>query len=147
MLSINPSELIWAVINFLLLLLLLNRFLYKPLLRFMDARQEKIDAGPEEERRAGQTVQENRDRLADLTAQSREQAKQQIAQADAAREAELTQAIAQAKKDAEAARRQTVEELNSCRDADEAKLAEAAPELAELLARQLLGDKASGKEA
>ena len=44
MLSINPSELIWTILCFLALLFLLNRFLYQPLVRFMDERKARIDA-------------------------------------------------------------------------------------------------------
>ena len=44
MISINISELIWTVINFFLLLFLLNRFLYKPVISFMEERQARIDA-------------------------------------------------------------------------------------------------------
>ncbi len=43
--SIDSSVLIWTIINFLLLMLLLNRFLFRPLRSFMKARQEKIRAG------------------------------------------------------------------------------------------------------
>lgn len=39
MLSINFSELFWGIFNFFLLLFLLNRFLYKPLIKFMDDRK------------------------------------------------------------------------------------------------------------
>ena len=35
MISINLSELIWTIINFFLLMFLLKRFLYTPILRFM----------------------------------------------------------------------------------------------------------------
>lgn len=41
--NIQISVLIWTVINFCVLMFLLNRFLFKPLLAFMDARNEKID--------------------------------------------------------------------------------------------------------
>lgn len=47
MLSINISELIWGVINFVLLYFLLKRFLFKPLLSFMDKRNERIRQGLE----------------------------------------------------------------------------------------------------
>ena len=141
MLSINLSELIWAVINFLLLLFLLNRFLFKPMLSFMDRRQEKIDAGLAEERQAEQTVQENQTRLAGLKAECQEETRRIIAQADAAQEAELAQAITKAKKDAAEAHKATVEALAARRDAEAEKLAAAEPELAELLVRRLLGDE------
>ena len=49
MLSINPSELIWTILGFFALLFLLNQFLYKPIVRFMDERRARIDAGLNEE--------------------------------------------------------------------------------------------------
>lgn len=41
--TIQLSVVIWTVICFCLLMLILNRLLFRPLLKFMDARQEKID--------------------------------------------------------------------------------------------------------
>ena len=75
MISINLSELIWTIINFFLLMFLLKRFLYTPILRFMAARQARVDAGLEAERSAQAQVQENDQRLADEKAASREEAK------------------------------------------------------------------------
>ena len=40
--NVQASVLIWTVINFCILMLLLNKLLFKPLLSFMDARREKI---------------------------------------------------------------------------------------------------------
>lgn len=45
MLSINFSELIWTVLAFLVLFWSLNRFLYRPLIAFMDARKSRIEEG------------------------------------------------------------------------------------------------------
>ena len=63
MLSINPSELIWTIINFFLMLFLLKHFLYTPVSEFMEKRQAKIDAGRAEERRAEEELNANRERL------------------------------------------------------------------------------------
>ena len=52
MLSINISELVLTIISFFLLLFLLNKFLYQPVLKFMKERQARIDAGLEKERGA-----------------------------------------------------------------------------------------------
>ncbi|MGI6145095.1 MAG: F0F1 ATP synthase subunit B [Peptococcia bacterium] len=41
-LSFSVSDMIWAIINFLILLAILNKFLYKPLLTTMDNRMEQI---------------------------------------------------------------------------------------------------------
>ena len=43
MLSINISELIWTIINFFLLYFLLKHFLYDPVVRFLDARQARVN--------------------------------------------------------------------------------------------------------
>ena len=50
--SINFSEVIWTVICFFALLFVLKKLLFDPLIRHMDARQSKIDAGLREARRA-----------------------------------------------------------------------------------------------
>jgi len=41
--TIQPSILLWTIITFCLMVFVLNRFLFKPMLAFMDRRQEKID--------------------------------------------------------------------------------------------------------
>ena len=41
--SFSVSDMIWAIINFLVLLAILNKFLYKPLLKTMDNRMEQIE--------------------------------------------------------------------------------------------------------
>lgn len=52
MLTINIWELLWTVVNFFLLLFILRNLLYKPLVRFMDERQARIDAGLSAEKAA-----------------------------------------------------------------------------------------------
>ena len=69
------SELIWTVINFFLLLFLLKRFLFTPVLRFMEARKARIDAKIEEERNAEAKFAENTERLQAEKTKSREEAK------------------------------------------------------------------------
>ena len=49
MLSINVSELIWTIVNFFLLYFLLKRFLYTPVVRFLDKRQARLDEALKQE--------------------------------------------------------------------------------------------------
>lgn len=58
MLTINLSELVLTVINFFVLLILLKRFLYTPLIAFMDARNARIEAGLEQEEVAYAAIME-----------------------------------------------------------------------------------------
>ena len=69
MISINISELIWTVINFFLLMFLLNRFLYKPVISFMEKRQARIDAGLQEEQDAKTCIEKNDERLQEKKAE------------------------------------------------------------------------------
>ena len=75
MLSINLSELVLTIISFFLLLFLLNKFLYTPVLKFMRERQARIDAGLEKERAANAEAAENEKRIEEAKTQRREEAK------------------------------------------------------------------------
>lgn len=106
MLTIQPSVFIWTVICFCLLMLILNRLLFRPMLRFMDERQEKVN-------RAAAKKEENRSLLAEAEA-ALEQRKRKNADLTAANEQER---IAAAQKEAdqrlEQARRESERELQT----------------------------------
>ncbi len=102
--TIQLSVLIWTIICFCLLMLILNKLLFGPMLRFMDARQERIQrarekqqqdqAACEEARLALQEAQAEAEKLRtrqeeQLVAQAREKAEQQLAQAREAHEQEI----------------------------------------------------------
>ena len=57
--SINVSEVIWTIICFFALLFVLKKFLFDPLIKFMDQRQAGIDAGLEKGREAQRKKEEN----------------------------------------------------------------------------------------
>ena len=139
--SINPSELIWTVINFFLLLFLLKHFLYTPVLRFMEDRQARMDAKLNEEKQAQAKVEENDARLLSEKAKSREEAKRILAQSGDELEKRHAEAMSQALaassqvlKDGEAA-------LSEQREKTAEALRTATPELAELLAKRLLNEE------
>lgn len=65
-LGINGKMLIAQIINFLILLLLLNKLLYKPLLGLFDQRKEKIEKGlkdAEESKKALDAAEEEAERI------------------------------------------------------------------------------------
>ena len=87
--TIQFSVLLWTVITFCILMFLLNKFLFKPLLAFMDAREQKIARArsrQEEAALARQTAsreaEENR-----LAAQKRAHDAAEAALSDAKRQA------------------------------------------------------------
>ena len=141
MLSINISELIWTVINFFLLYFLLKRFLYTPVIRFMDERKARMDAKLREEQDALTRAKENEDRLAAEKAESREEAKRILSRAGTEREEQHSAAVLAARADSSRNRKEATAALAQRREKTASRLEQATPELAVLLAEQLLREK------
>lgn len=95
--TIQISLVIWTVIGFVVLSLILNRFLFKPLLKVMDDRSEKIKAG-EEKRKAELEHQEKvRDEL-EIANAAHEQEARLAAERELANERKKTETIIADKK-------------------------------------------------
>ena len=138
MLSINPSEVIWTILGFLALLFLLDRFLYKPLVSFMDERKARIDAGLDEEGAVLSALEEEAQSLEREREETLQEARKELLaekgrnedrHAEAIRTAKQTasESLERGKSEAEELRSQTSHEMEQRRD-----------ELAERLARRLL---------
>ena len=123
MLSINISELVLTAISFFLLFFLLKRFLYDPLLRFMDERNARIEEGLDAEKQALAAVQANEMLLEAKRKESMDQAKR-IAE--------------QARQSAGESRSRAREELCRLQESESGKLRDSETELAALLADRLL---------
>lgn len=141
MISINISELIWTVINFFLLLFLLNRFLYKPVISFMEQRQARIDAKLREEEEAKARIEENDARILEEKARSREEAKKLLALNAEEIEKHNAEVLQEAKKASVQNRKDSEAALSQRQEKTAQQLHEAAPELAAMLAEKLLSEE------
>ena len=138
MLSINFSELFWGIFNFFLLLFLLNRFLYTPLIKFMDDRKARIDAGLDEEKKALEEEQANNDGIEAALDEKRVEAKSIIEKAGAEDKASHSQAISEARSDAEKTVLDARENAAKVEKQLEERVKQQSQELAQLLADKLL---------
>ena len=139
MLTINPSELIWTVLGFLALYFLLKRFLYAPLVRFMDERAARVQAGLDERRGMDAALEENARRLDERHAQVERESRgllDERRRADEQRRAESVQQARQRAAETEEAARQSAEEL---RQSAAKELEQRREALGVSLAEQLLG--------
>ena len=141
MISINISELIWTVINFFLLLFLLNRFLYKPVISFMEQRQARIDAKLREEEEAKARIEENDARVLEEKNRSREEAKKLLALNAEEIEKHNAEVLQEAKKASVQNRKDSEAALSQRQEKTAQQLHEAAPELAAMLAEKLLSEE------
>jgi F-type H+-transporting ATPase subunit b len=121
-LGINLPSLLWHTVNFVVLLALLWRFLYKPVVRMLDERssriresmeraetiKEQLARTNEETRLALESARKEAQAIADQAAQIGEQIKAQ-ARKDA--QAEADKILVQAKQQIEQERRQVMAEL------------------------------------
>ncbi len=138
MLSINPSELIWTILGFFALLFLLNRFLYRPLIRFMDARQARIDEGLNERRRAQEALDEDALALEQFRQEKLQEARKEILAEKSLDEERRAQALQEAKRSAVEADVHGRSEAEELRASAERELELRRDELAEKLAKRLL---------
>lgn len=145
--SINISELIWTVICFFVLLVVLKKLLFDPLVSFMAARDARIQDGLN----AGRTAQQQLDAAA--RARSEAQRKQAaaadalLAEAKSAAERARAQALQSAHQEAaqatRAMRARVRDEETAAVAAVDAKL----PELVTALTGGLLGSDAAERNA
>lgn len=139
--SINISELIWTVICFLVLLFVLKKLLFDPLIRFMDARKAQVEeglaAGKEAEAAKAQNAKELQEKRKEKTAE----AAQMVADGRAADEKARTEALAEAHKQAADAMKDAREQLRKEEAAAEESLEAQMPELVETLTAALLAGK------
>lgn len=138
MLSINFSELVLTIISFFILLYLLNRFLYTPVLKFMDERKARLDASLANER-AAQTALDALAEDIDARKAAQRDAGKQVLDAqrreDAKAHAELAKAL---HAESTAARREAKATVDALAGEVQQQLAAQRQELAHTLADKLL---------
>ena len=122
--SINVSEVIWTIVCFFALLFVLKKFLFDPLVRFMEARQASIDEGHEKARQAQQQKDESDAALRESWKERSQEAKQLLAEGKAADDKERTWVLANT----------------------QAEAGEQMPQLVSALAQQLLSGDAGREE-
>ena len=138
MLSINVSELIWTIVNFFLLYFLLKRFLYTPVVRFLDARQARLDEAEKKEAEARAAADQIDRQIEEQKALRREEAAEILAEAQKADAEQSRQSFAEAKEAAARALEDANASLRAEQERERASLASDTPELAAMLAERLL---------
>lgn len=140
--SINVSEVIWTVICFFVLLFVLKKFLFTPLITFMEARKARVDEALAEKQAAEQHRQESENALQESWKARSDEAKQLVAEGRKSDEKDYAAVLQQAQEKA-------AQEENGARDrieqeavAVQQEVNEQMDELVTILAQQLLPDEA-----
>lgn len=144
--SINVSEVIWTIVCFFALLFVLKKFLFDPLIRFMEQRQAAIDQGLERGRDAQRKKDENDAALREKWRERSVEAKQLLAEGKTADDRERAWVLESTQKETnkalqEANQRIEQERRQVCADAQEQL-----PQLVSILAQQILSGDTGGEE-
>lgn len=146
-LQISVPEFIWTIISFFLFMFLLNKFLFKPVMSFMDERKARIDAGLEEGKKANVALKENEARLAKELAEKGGEARNVICEARSEAEKAKSETLGTAHAEAEKLHKNVRERVKVEEDAAVKELDGSMPELVAILSGRLLGSDVSGEAA
>lgn len=125
-------------VNFVILVWLLHRFLYKPVLRVVDARRAEIDKERAEAKRIQQEAQAELERISTEQSKTEEKREAILAAARSEAEAQIAARLDQAERDAEAVAAQARKILQTERDAAADETRKIALDLGMDVARRLL---------
>ena len=129
-----------TVLSFFLLYILLNTFLFKPLLKFMDDRRARVNAGLEEGKKEKQAKEDNRRALDEELRKTGGEAKTLLADAKAVDEDARSKALAAARDEAAEALKAARQRVSDEEKTAEESVEESMPELVAVLTAGLLGD-------
>lgn len=120
--AVNWVGLGFQVLNFLILLYLLNRFLFKPLMARMDERSEKIREGLENAETAARDRELARAEREAAVAEARKEASEMIARANKIAEDTRNEILTEARSEAEKVTQRAREEITAEKDRAMAEL-------------------------
>jgi F-type H+-transporting ATPase subunit b len=128
--DINLVGLVFQVINFLLLLYLLNRFLFKPLLARMDERSAKIEKGLEDAETAARDRELARAEREAAVSEARKEAAEMLARSNKIAEDTRNEILTEARSESEKVTQRAREEINAEKEKAMAELRATVADLA-----------------
>jgi F-type H+-transporting ATPase subunit b len=129
-LGLNVPGLIWHAINFIVLLLLLRQFLFKPVVGMLDARAQRVRDSMEQAEQARRAAEQAEADRQTLLAETRREAEQIRARADEQAKRILADADARAKERQQLAEQQAEA---TARQIEERVMAQVRAQLADLV--------------
>jgi F-type H+-transporting ATPase subunit b len=114
--GVDVWKLAFQVINFLILLFLLNRFLFKPVLARLDERSSKISKGLEDAETAARDRELARAEREAAVSEARKEAQEMIARATKIAEDSRHEIVAEARSEAEKVTQRAREEITAEKD-------------------------------
>lgn len=142
--KVDGWKLAFQVVNFLILLFLLNRFLFKPILARLDERQAKISRGLEDAEAASRDREQARAEREAAVEEARSEAQAMIARSTKIAEDTRNEILATARADAEKVTQRAREEIRAEKEQAMAELRAQVADLALAAAGRLVKAEMDG---
>jgi F-type H+-transporting ATPase subunit b len=136
--SIHVPDIIWAIINFLILVVVLNKFLYKPVTKMLDDRKNEISNNLEHAEKSKQDAEKIKEEYALHLQNAKSEAQEIIARANKMGEETKNEIVNQAKAEAEKVSAKAQEEIRLEKAKALAELRDEVASLAVLAAGKIL---------
>ncbi len=138
-LGIEPIQLLTQVLNFSLMVFLLTKFLYKPILKSLEARRKKIAEGLEYTQKMEEEKAKNEKKREEIISQAKEEARKIIQEGKNTGKLLEGEIVEKAHKEAEAILQKAKEELEMERSQMEVQLRSQTVEIAKTWVEAVLG--------
>jgi F-type H+-transporting ATPase subunit b len=145
-LGINGKLLLAQIINFVILLLLLSKFLYKPIVTMLDGRTKKIEKSLDDAKKIEEELLKTEERTAKALAEASDEAKKMIDQAKNSAADEARRIVVAAEKRSDDLKAKSILEI---KEEKEKAMTEIRSEVASLIAlatEKVVGKKLDDKE-
>ncbi|MDO4581987.1 MAG: F0F1 ATP synthase subunit B [Bacillota bacterium] len=145
-LGLNLAEFIFAIVNFLLLLWLLKKFLYKPILKMLDDRKAGIDEALDQAAAAREEVAATAENLRLEIAKARAEAESIIGDARQRGEAARDEIVRAAREEAQALSSNALQQIEREKEKALADLKGQIADMAIMAAEKLLSEKLTAEQ-
>lgn len=134
-------ELIWTVVTFFVLMFLLKKFLYNPVLKILDERKAGVESGIAEGKKAESDFKETNAALNDELIEQNNRARELIGQAKTDAENEKKATLSEAQKEAETIRNDIRVQIDAEEASAKSEVDDNMSDFVELLTKKLLNSE------
>jgi len=144
-LGIQPIPLILQVINFLILLFILKKFLYSPILKMLDERKKKIEEGLAYSEKMKSDFAKSENKRAEIVAKGKLEAQKMIADAGKEAKRKENEIITKAQQEAKELIGKAEKEISLMREKLEKDLHKRAVEIAARMVEKIIKEALTGE--
>jgi len=135
----EPYKVMWAALNFFILLAILYKFAYDPILKMLDERQTTIESSLLHAEEVRQDIERMKTEAQSNLMEARKEAQDIVARAAKIGETTKEEIVAKAKQEAATERQRALQEIDNAKDKALGELRNTAATLAIMAAEKVLG--------